>query len=193
LQKEKKVFINRIPELYQQLKKQGKEEEGKRRIKDFLTLTFNEDLDEKAKRFLDIPGGLRPAEMEYFRLYWELMQLYINGLFYSAVVLGGVLSERICYDIISQQEIIVSGKEKLSEEQIGCLFKINLFDIIQLLSKWNLIKEDTKKEMIEINNKRNAYVHPSKTASLNAQKDSKEMITRISRILENEFKFNKMA
>ena len=162
-------------------------------INDFLTFTFNEDLDEKIKRFLDIPGGLRPAEMEYFKLYWELMQLYINGLFYSTVVLSGVLSERICYDILSQQIIIIGGKEKLSEDQISSLFKMNLFDIIQLLSKWGLIKEETKSEMIEINNKRNSYVHPSKTASVEAQKDSKEMILRISRILENEFKFNKMA
>ena len=100
LQNEKKYFINGIPKLYHHLKEQGKEEEAKQLVKTFLATTFNEDLDDKVQRFLDIPGGLKPADMEYFKIYWELMQLYINGLFYSTVVLSGVLSERICYDIL---------------------------------------------------------------------------------------------
>lgn len=115
------------------------------------------------------------------------MQLYINGQFYSTVVLSGVLSERICYDILSKQEIILKEKGRLSEEQVCSLYKMNLHDIIELLTKWNLIKNSTRSEMIKINNKRNMYVHPSKTQTLNSVKDSKEMIDRISKILENEF------
>ena len=192
MQNEKKYFINGIPKLYHHLKEQGKEEEAKQLVKTFLATTFNEDLDDKVQRFLDIPGGLKPADMEYFKIYWELMQLYINGLFYSTVVLSGVLSERICYDILAQQKLVLE-KKPLTEDQISCLYKMNLYDIIQLLSKWKLIKDETRREMIEINNKRNIYVHPSKTVALEPEKDSKEIIKRISKVLENQFEFKYMS
>jgi hypothetical protein len=187
VEKENRVFINSLPDLYQFLKKSGKEKEGKEKIKGFLTFNFQSDLDEKVHRFLQIPGGVWYIDYEHFRLYYELMQLYINGQFYSTVVLSGVLSERICYDILSKQEIILKDKGRLSEEQVCSLYKMNLYDIIELLTKWNLIKNSTRSEMIKINNKRNMYVHPSKTQTLNSVKDSKEMIERISKILENEF------
>ena len=185
-EKENKVYYSSLPDLYQFLKKSGREKEGKERIKVFLTNNFQSDLDEKVLRFLEL-GGIWYIDYEHFRLYYELMQLYVNGLFYSTVVLSGVLSERICYDILSKQEIILKGKGQLNEEQVCSLYKINLHDIIELLTKWNLIKTSTRIEMIEINNKRNMYVHPSKTQTLNPLKDSKEMIKRISKILINEF------
>jgi hypothetical protein len=183
-----KYFINGLPELYRMLKRDGKEEKGKEYIVKFLQESFNIDLNDKVRRFLDIPGGIKPADMEYFKLYWELMQLYVNGFFYSTVVLSGVLSERICYDILSKQKIMIKDKECLSDEQISCLFKMNLIDIIKLLAEWSLIKEKTKLEMMKINQKRNSYVHPAKSGSMDVQRDSKEMVRRISKILENEFK-----
>ena len=63
---------------------------------------------------------------------------------------------------------------------------MNLFDLILLLHSWGLIKEETKKEMKKINNKRNQYVHPKK-GKLNKQQDSLKMIERITKILQNEF------
>lgn len=185
-EKENRVFINSLPDLYQFLKKSGREKEGKERIEFFLTDNFQSDLDEKVLRFLEL-GGVWYLDYEHFRLYYELMQLYVNGLFYSTVVLSGVLSERICYDILSKQDIILKGKERLTEEQVRSLYKMNLHDIIELLAKWKLIRKSTRIEMIKINNKRNMYVHPSKTQTLNPLKDSKEMIKRISQILKNEF------
>lgn len=181
------VFLNSLPEIYDYYKKLGREEEGRNKIRSFLMDTFNDDLDEKVSRFLEIPGGAKPADLEYFKLYWELMQLYINGLYYSTVVLSGVISERICYDILSKQELILKSKGKLSEDQMRCLFELNLRDIIELLLEWGLIKKETRTEMHKINDKRNEYVHPKKTSVVNTKKDSKEMVERISRIIENEF------
>lgn len=191
MSKEVSVFVNGLPALYSYFKKQGKEDEVKKKIKEFLKETFEEDLDNKAERFLAIPGGLKPADYAYFKLYWELMQLYINGLFYSTVVMSGVLSERICYDLLSKQKIKL-GERDLSEEQISCLYKMNLLDIIELLAKWDLIKTATRTEMIKINNKRNWYVHPKKSGKLDAKNDSKEMILRISKVLEQEFAVGRM-
>jgi len=179
-------FFNSLPNLYEVLKKAGREKEAVDLIKNFLNSSFSEDLPEKVNRFLETGIGFIPADMDYFRLYYELVQLYTNGLFYSTIVLAGVLCERICYDILSKQKIMIEEYKPLSEEQIECLFEMNLFDLISLLRSWNLIKEETKSEMIEINNKRNQYVHPKK-GGLNSQKDSLEMIKRVRKILENEF------
>lgn len=190
--KEIRYFVNGLPALYNYLKDKGREEEARSGIKNFLKSSFDSDLEEKVDRFLAIPGGLKPADMEYFKLYWELMQLYVNGLFYSTVVMSGILSERICYDLLSRQRIKVGDKEHLLEEQISCLYKMNLYDIIELLAKWGLIKTKTRSEMIEINNKRNRYVHPEKSSKLDAKKDSKEMIIRISKVLEEEFVVGRM-
>ena len=137
---ERTFFINGVPSLYEALKKAGGEEEAKKLLKDYLTRSFNDDLDKKVECFREIPGGIVPADMEYFRIYWELNQLYINRLFYSAAVLAGVLCERICYDILSNQKMTVARKE-LTKDQIACLYKINLVDIIRLLREWDLIKE----------------------------------------------------
>ncbi len=179
-------FFNSLPNLYKALKKASHEKEARELIRNFLKSSFNEDLSEKVNCFLETGVGFIPADMDYFRLYTELMQLYTNRLFYSTAVLAGVLCERICYDILSNQKIKIGENEPLSKDAIARLYKMNLFDLIQLLGSWGLIKEKTMKEMIEINNKRNQYVHPAKS-KLDMHKDSLDMVKRIKKILENEF------
>jgi hypothetical protein len=183
--KERMVFFNSLPALYEQLKKLGREEEVKKNIENFLVESFKVDLPEKIERFLKTGIGFIPADMEYFKLYSELIQLYINGLFYSTIVLSGVLCERICYDILTKHKITINGKA-LTEKQISRLYKMNLVYLFELLYDWRLIKVETLKEMYKINEKRNSYVHP-KRIDLNAKKDSLEMIKRITNVLKNEF------
>jgi hypothetical protein len=181
---ERTLFVNGLPALYEALKKAGKPEEGRQIIRRFLETSFKDDFEEKVDRFLEIPGGIFPADMPYFSIYSELIQLYTNGLYYSAVVLAGVLCERICYDILSNLDLQVN-QAKLTQEQIAWLFKLNLTDVINLLHEWKLIKDETKRKMHEIKDTRNRYVHPEKTQP-NAKQDSLEMIERISIILKNE-------
>jgi hypothetical protein len=155
-------------------------------IEEFLKQSFGSDLHEKAKRFLEIPSiGFIPANKEYFKLYYELIQLYTNGMYYSAIVLSGVLCERICYDTLLRKRMSIDDKP-LSVEQIACQFEMNLAYLFELLFDWGLIKEETQKEMWEINGKRNEYVHPKKSQP-NARKDALQMIERITKILANEF------
>jgi len=47
-------FVNGIPALCEALKKAGRDEEAQNLVKQFLTASFNEDLDKKAERFLDL-------------------------------------------------------------------------------------------------------------------------------------------
>lgn len=168
-------FINGIPALYGALKKAGREEEAKDLVKNFLISSFNEDLDKKIDRFIRLPSGIFPANMEYFKVFWELNQIYISGLYYSTVVTTGVLCERMCYDVLAKNSIKVRNG-------------LGLSNLIRLLSKNNLVKTDTLVEMEEIRKKRNAYVHPKKIKTNTEQEqDAGEMIERITKVLKNEF------
>jgi hypothetical protein len=184
---ERKFFLNYFPNLYQHLKKEGKEKEARIMARDLLKRIFNGKLEKNINRFLELPAiGFIPADTEYFNLYYELLELYTSGFYYSTIVLAGVLNERICYDILAKQNIQVGKNMHLSPEQIGCLYEMNLAYLINLLHEWRLIKERTKKEMFEINTTRNRYVHP-KEADKNLEKDALTMFKRITRVLKNEF------
>ncbi len=180
---ERTVFVNGLPALCEALRKVGKPEEGRQYIRRLLETSFKADFEEKVDRFLEIIGGIFPADMPYFSIYSELIQLYTNGLYYSTVVLAGVLCERICYDILSNLDLKVN-QAKLTRDQITWLFKLNLADVINLY-EWKLVKDETKKKMHEIKDTRNRYVHPEKT-QLDAKQDSLEMIKRIGTVLKNE-------
>jgi len=183
---EEVFFFNSLQNLYKALKETKHAKDIENMVEDFLTRSFNIDLKEKVKRFLEIPSiGFIPANIEYFKLYYELMQLYVNGMYYSTIVLSGVLCERICYDILLKKKMSVESRE-LSEDQIACLFEMNLAYLFKLLLQWELIEEETQTEMWEINRKRNEYVHPKKSQP-NAQKDALQMIERVTKILVNEF------
>lgn len=140
-------------------------------MKNYLKVTFAEDLDEKVDRFAKLPRGLFPMDGEYFRLFWELNQIFIAGLYYSTIVLTGVLCERICLDLLDQHSITLK--------------KDGLYELINCLSDKKLIKSNSQKEMEKIRKKRNKYVHP-KTGKKPVEKDALEIIESISIVLRNE-------
>jgi hypothetical protein len=165
-------FVNGIPALYEALKKAGREKEAKELVRNFLNTSFSSDLEMKVERFRQLPTGIFPADIPYFRLFWELNQIYISGLYYFTVVAAGVLCERMCHDILD--------KHSVARKKRACLH-----DLITL-SKKHLKKKDSEVEMIEIMKKRNAYVHPREKKK-DVEKDALEMIERTARILKNEF------
>jgi len=170
---ERTFFINGIPALYEALKRAGREKEAQDLIENFLRSSFAEDLNKKIERFLRIPGGIFPADMEYFRILWELNQIYISGLYYSTVVLAGVLCERMCHDILARNSIKPKDRSCLN-------------DLIRLIEKKKLAKKRTITHMDKIRDKRNSYVHPAKKKR-NTEKTALDMIERISKILHYEF------
>lgn len=184
---EREFFFNHFPNLARYLHKAGREQEARMHVRSLLTSIFKRNIENKIDRYIEIPEiGFIPADTEYFKLYSELFDLYTNGFYYSTIVLTGVLCERICYDILSNQKIRIGENEYLSPEQIECLFEMNLFYLISLLNKWELIKDETKDEMIEVNNQRNRYVHPKKKGNTLRQ-EALGMLKKITKVLKNEF------
>jgi hypothetical protein len=66
--------INGIPELCKALKQAGRDEEAQDLVKNFLNQSFNLNLDRKVERFLKLPSGIFPADLEYFRVFLGLNQ-----------------------------------------------------------------------------------------------------------------------
>lgn len=180
-----RYFINGLPALYDALKKEGYEEEGKRLIEKFLKETFNQDISEKVERFRNT--GIPPirADLKYFPIYSELLQAYINGLFYSTVMLAGTLCERICFDILSMQKLQVNG-EDLTEEQVSHLYEKDFNRVNKLLYAWGLIEKDTHDEMFNIYQKRIQYVHP-KMKGVDPKRDSLDVLKKVIKVLVDEF------
>ncbi len=188
---EKTFFFNSIPSLFAAMKKTPQAEKVKKLVEEFLLNSFKKDLNKKVERFLSIPSiGFIPANTEYCKLYLELIGLYANGFSYSAIVLSGVLCERICYDILSTKKIGIEDKP-LSKDQIACLFEMNIASLFKLLLEWNLIDEATMKTMFQVNNKRNEYVHPKREKS-DIQKDAYDMVQKITEILISQFQVKAM-
>jgi len=185
MSRERTYFINGLPALYEAWKKAGREEEGKKILENFLVQSFKSDLPEKIERFLKTGINPIPSDLRYFAIYSELVQLYVNGLYYSTVVLAGTLCERICFDILSLQKIQV-GDKPLSAEQISCLYDRDISKNLKLLYSWGLIEKESNDEMFQIYQRRIDYAHP-KMKGINPKKDSFNMIKKITKILINEF------
>lgn len=154
-------------------------------IENFLKTSFNNDISKKVERFLNT--GIPPirADLKYFPIYSELLQAYVNGLFYSTVMLAGTLCERICFDILSLSKIQLNGKD-LTEEQLSHLYEKDFSRVNKLLLSWNLIEEDSYKEMFQIYQKRISYVHP-KMKGINPERDSLDVLKKVTKVLVEEF------
>lgn len=84
------VFLNSLPRLYETPQPEQKRD-LELKVRDWLVSSFQSDLDGKVDRTLSA-GNFGPLAQvhELVRFMAELLQLYINGLYYSAIALAGV-------------------------------------------------------------------------------------------------------
>ena len=85
---------------------------------------------------------------------------FLMGMNYSAVSLCGMAIERLCYDFIWFSEITFEGKP-LTDQQRAFLNNISMMKLIDFIHSLEYINEDVRSRMIQINNRRNKYVHPT--------------------------------
>jgi hypothetical protein len=157
------------------------------KVRDWLTSSFQSDLDRKVERMLSVGNfGPLPLVHEFVRFMPELLQLYINGLCYSAIALAGVTAERFCFDLVNMADFKIDGK-LLSNEEKQAVMEMRFIDLIDLLSKWSLIQDSTKRKLHEIRRTRNEYVHRNRPSSEMAKTDAKRLIQLACEVAETEF------
>jgi hypothetical protein len=100
--------------------------------------------------------------------------LYIDGLYYSTVVMAGVLCEKMCYDILMRSDVKLGSRP------------LPLTELIQLLTKEKLARKESVDAMQVIRLKKNEYMH-SANKDLDSTSDAKLMIEKVTEIMKNEF------
>lgn len=179
------VYVHGTKEYYEKLSEPGKKAFEKQ-VTQMLKSSFTRDLELKAKRFLELPRiGPLPLLQKFMQLVPEVMMLYTSGYYYSAIASCGVAAERVCYDVIETADIEVDGRA-LAFRQKSRLHRVQLSQLVTLLSAWGLVKKDTAKLLEKIRVCRNRYVHPS-LENIDARSDSLKMITWLFRVVELEF------
>lgn len=152
------------------------------RIQRGLLASFQLDLSEKTSRMLEIPGiGPLPLNEYSMRLVPEIVQTYVNGLFYSTIVLCGIAAERLCFDILNANN---------NYDQICGVVKYIYFNnIVNILKENSLVKENTVKNLYKLNDLRNKYVHLKTVVNygeLNPVEDSKKAIELLFTLMKEE-------
>ena len=181
-----RVFLNSLPGLYQ-ISTPEKKQQLQHKVREWLLRSFETDLDDKAERALTVGNfGPLPVHHDFVRFIQELLQLYINGLYYSSIAMVGVAAERLCFDLIDVADFKIDDKT-LSSEEKQALVGMRLFDLIDLLSKWSLIQDSTRNKLHKIRIRRNEYVHPNPPPFETAKDDAKRLIELICEIAQTEF------
>jgi hypothetical protein len=122
------------------------------------------------------------AEGKMWELLQEAIHSYMLGHYYATIALSGMAAERICYDYIEFSEISINGKI-LSDEAKQELIWLPLRHLIDFLYKYGIIDEKSKKVLLQINDKRNAHVHPKMLSD--PKKDAKEALNKLCNVAEN--------
>lgn len=179
------VFINTVSTAYEHMN-DVQRKKFKQSLLVFLQNSFQVDLQDKMERFLKIPSvGPLPIAIKFVGIYREIVQLYINGFFYSTIVLCSIMAERLCYDLIEESSLILENRV-LGLKEKEKLFEMDWSRLINMLHEWGLILKESMRELHELRKMRNRYVHPGKIRLQNPRKDSLKALELISKIIKVE-------
>ena len=180
------AYLNSLPRLYEVLSPDRKKE-LELTVRQWLLSSFQSDLDEKvARTFRTGSFGPLPLMHQFVKFMPELFQLFINGLYYSAIALAGVTAERFCFDLVLMADLRVDGRT-LSGEEKEAITEMRFLDLIDLLSKWQLVQKTTKAKLHSIRSTRNKYIHPQRPPFDIAKADAERLIRFLCDIAEIEF------
>jgi hypothetical protein len=179
------AYIHSSKEYYEKLS-EPERKDFEKQVTQSLMRSFTRDLQLKAARFLEMPRiGPLPLLQKFMQLVPEVIMLYTNGYYYSAVASCGVAAERVCYDILETADMEMDNKP-LTSRQKSQICRMNFSQFVNLLLVWGLIKKETAKLLEKLRLCRNRYIHPS-FENTNAKDDSIKMIRWLFRIVEIEF------
>lgn len=172
------AYLNRIPALYQITPKEGRAA-FKEDIENHLLKTFQTDISEKAERFLNIKSfGPLPLIEYSVQIVPEIIQLYVNGLFFSTVAICGATIERICFDLFRAHQKCDMCSEIFQH--------LNFNHVVDFLFKKKMIKQKTRNKLFQINDLRKKYVHFKESSKLNPEKDAKKAMKLLLEVFESE-------
>ena len=98
-------------------------------------------------------------------------------------------------DILLRRRIVLDERT-LSSTDLKPLFAIPHVRLVDLLSCWNIINDESRKKLLRINDIRNKYVHPdvipdleSGTGKKELKKDALEILSLLKNVLSKSFPY----
>ncbi len=160
------------------LKIPGEEEN----YKEFIIQEFKKNIDDIIKRTKELPA-IMTHPGRYSNILLETRQLYIEGKFYSCVVMCGITAERIAQDLLRVTILFRKGKMGLppTAEQGKQLEQIPLETVRELLIATKVIENDLKSQFTKIAKLRNKYAHGR---GRNPHKDAIKAISSLHQVIE---------
>jgi hypothetical protein len=107
---------------------------------------------------------------------------FLVGMNYSSVSLCGMAIERLCYDFMLLSDISFEGKQ-LEESQISYLNNMPLKKLIDFLCAIGYIDRSVRKIMLDINDKRNNYIHPN-LDKINPEEDARTCLNNLCKLVD---------
>lgn len=156
---------------------------GENEIKKLLRQKFEKDLDDMINRYKQLPA-IMVYSGEYKDLLIEARQLYIEGFFYSCIVMSGGTAEKIAKELLRKTILFKNknGVSILNEKTVKYLEKIEMNIVRELLIKSEIIDESLRTPFQKLAELRNNYVHGS---DKEPQEDSKKAFEYLHEIVEN--------
>jgi len=177
--KEKSIMIqmDNIPNL---LKLPGQEEATKKIMRQGL----ERDLNKRISRYKELPPfiiKLKGKNDDYVNLLHEARQLYVEGKFYSCVVMCGVASERIAKDILEGIIFIKKLNKGRPDKFFNQLDRVQMDVVRELIIASGVVDNPMRKSFTGLACLRDKYVH---ARSLGIQKDAQKAIKYLHEIIE---------
>jgi hypothetical protein len=107
---------------------------------------------------------------------------YLIGMDYSSVSLCGMAIERLCYDFMLLSDISFEGRQ-LDEYQISYLNNMPLKKLIDFIYEIGYIDKSIRKIMLDINDKRNNYIHPN-LDKINPEEDARTCLNNLCKLVD---------
>ena len=119
----------------------------------------------------------------YHSLLKESRECYIFGFCNAAIALVGATAERFAIELSQNLDIRANGNEISSEDVLGK--DIRQYARLRLLKKARLLSESEFKNLNEIREKRNKYIHPKEKGD--PDDDSLMMLNLMIDVLQSGF------
>jgi hypothetical protein len=165
----------------------AKNQEFREKLKGQLSIAFEDRLDVVLDRIASLDDFFF-IRGEYDIYLDEARWSYFYGHYIAAINLSCVCAERLLIDLIMDADVRVN-EHLLSTDEKETAFSGQLQSKrIQFALSFNLISDDTFKDLKKVDSYRHKYIHPNKPiAQYNILKDAKDAISKLHKIIRNCF------
>jgi len=157
-------------------------------LKDRLADAYEAKLDEIIDR-IALLDDILTLRGEYDKYFGEARWSFFNGYPLATISLSCICAERLLIDLLMESEIKVNDCDLTDKEKETVFSTGAQPKRIKLALSLKLINEETSGNLEKLNAYRHKYIHPNKPIKVDVEKDAKDAIVKLHKIVTNCFPF----